>query len=59
MKPSYDIDFSEVEKDGRCLKLFDMKEKELNLFKKKVQKIFGKMNELDNQLFLHLDLYNV
>ena len=27
--------------------------------KKKIQKVFGKMNELDNNLFFHIDLYNI
>ena len=37
----------------------DMIDKELIGNRKKIEKIFGKLTELDNQLFLHVDFYNV
>lgn len=37
----------------------DMISQDFVLFRKKLEKVLGKLTELDNQLFLHIDLYNV
>ena len=59
LQSDYDKEYSEVLKNGRIYRSLDFKEKDFVLFKKKIQKVFGKMTELDNKLFLHLQLHNV
>lgn len=58
-RDSHQFAYSCTEKNGRIFRCLEMKEKEAVMMKKKIQKVFGKLTELDNNLFLHLDLYNV
>lgn len=48
-----------MSKKGRVYKCVEMLDPDFVGLKKKVEKIFSKLTELDNTAFLNLDLYNI
>ena len=54
-----DVEYTGIQQNGRVYRCLSMKDKQMLTMKKKIEKVFGKLTELDNNMNLCLNLYNL